>query len=163
MRGFRLLMLAVLVGLVVTAPAVADPEPGKDQCKEGGFAELTSVVGGEAFANQGQCVEFVNHGGTLVPVAPPVEASCTFVREPSPIANQQLTVTCVGLLPGSTVFVQTGSGYVIATGVVNAEGTVVVFVAQIGCGENAFAFGTNAAGEPVSLGASLGQPGCPAE
>jgi hypothetical protein len=69
MRGsIRWLLPALLVALAVAAPAGADSNPAKDLCKNAGFADFTTVAGGAPFSNQGQCVSFVNQGGTLVPV-----------------------------------------------------------------------------------------------
>ena len=54
MRTFkRVLALACGVVLVSGAPATADPAPGKERCKKGGYQEL-------GFANQGQCVKAAN-------------------------------------------------------------------------------------------------------
>jgi hypothetical protein len=39
---------------------LTNPPTSKDQCKEGGFANLTDADG-NAFRNQGQCVSFFEH------------------------------------------------------------------------------------------------------
>lgn len=60
--------LGLGVGVGVPAGASADPAPNKNLCKGGGFAQPPLDV--LHFKNQGQCVKFFNHGGT-VPQPPP--------------------------------------------------------------------------------------------
>jgi hypothetical protein len=71
--------LSVLVALLVLSlaaaraalspgPAIAQAPDPTDQCKHGGFATFLDPSTGQPFRNQGQCVSFVNHGGTLVPI-----------------------------------------------------------------------------------------------
>ena len=62
------LMAAVAVAAVGAAfsagPAGAAPAPGKDRCKDGGWQSVHRSDG-SAFRNQGDCVSYVNHGGTF--------------------------------------------------------------------------------------------------
>ena len=46
------------------APAGAAPAAGKDRCKGGGYQQLHRSDG-TGFKNQGQCVSYVNSGGTF--------------------------------------------------------------------------------------------------
>lgn len=69
-----LLVLSVsaltVVALLVSVPfAAATPNSAKEQCKNGGFAKY-------GFANQGECIKFVNQGGTLVEPTPPPPPNC---------------------------------------------------------------------------------------
>lgn len=60
----------VAVAMSVSAPmAFAKPNPDKEACKEGGFADF-------AFKNQGQCVSAVNQGFDPTPPPPPPEEEC---------------------------------------------------------------------------------------
>ena len=66
-------MRKVVVGLVagaltagVTAgSAGAAPNPSKDRCKDGGWQTLHRSSDGSGFKNQGQCVSYLNGGGTF--------------------------------------------------------------------------------------------------
>lgn len=54
-----------VVALTVSVPfAFAKPDPDKEACKEGEFANF-------AFKNQGQCVSAVNQGFDPTPLPPP--------------------------------------------------------------------------------------------
>jgi hypothetical protein len=55
-------------GLYGAPSAAADPNPFKDLCKGGGF-RIVFDESGAPFRNQGQCVNFVNHGGELFDAA----------------------------------------------------------------------------------------------
>lgn len=65
MRRGKWVAAVVGLGAGVAAPlASADSNPQKDQCKHGGFANVRDN-NGAPFKNQGQCIKFVNGGGTL--------------------------------------------------------------------------------------------------
>jgi hypothetical protein len=70
-------VLAAAASIALTAsPAMAAPAADKDLCKSGGFASYVNPATGTPFANQSQCVSFVNKGGKLTAVVvtpPPVE------------------------------------------------------------------------------------------
>jgi hypothetical protein len=68
-RTLTLAAAGVAAALLIAGPAGAKPKPGKDDCKNGGYASLTSRVGGAPFASQGECMSFAAKGGTLVPVS----------------------------------------------------------------------------------------------
>ena len=59
---------AFAVGLLAAPSASADPAPGKEACKQGGYQAL-------GFANQGQCVKGRQpgrQGGSAVPAHTPL-------------------------------------------------------------------------------------------
>ena len=58
------LATGLTIGLVSAAGAGADPAPGKEACKNGGFQEL-------GFANQGQCVKAANQAAKNGEAFPP--------------------------------------------------------------------------------------------
>ena len=69
------LAAAILTTTVAAAGDVAPPEPDREalkaHCEQGGSLRVVGVAIGTPndrvrFRNQGQCVSFVNHGGTLV-------------------------------------------------------------------------------------------------
>jgi hypothetical protein len=77
-----LVVAAAIAALFATVPtAQAAPNPDKELCKNGGFANYVDPTTDLPFADQGTCISFVNNGGTLVPVeaATPVPAA-TFVE-----------------------------------------------------------------------------------
>lgn len=84
MSGLRRLSAVLLAVFLLTAPGAAQAKaPDASPCKGGGFAGYVDPATGEPFVEQGQCVSFVRHGGTLVPVAPPLELSpWTLVQAP---------------------------------------------------------------------------------
>jgi len=51
----------------VQGVASADPAPQKELCKSGGYAGLLNPADLQPFDDQGQCIEFANTGGALVP------------------------------------------------------------------------------------------------
>ena len=55
---------ALAVGLLAAPGASADPAPGKDACKQGGYQVL-------GFANQGQCVKAANRAAKAGDPFPP--------------------------------------------------------------------------------------------
>jgi hypothetical protein len=70
-RILLVLGLASLVAVILSLSgplAFAAPNDAKEACKHGGFANYVDPSTGAPFKNQGQCISFVNHGGTLVPV-----------------------------------------------------------------------------------------------
>ena len=65
--------VGVAVGLLLSPAATADPAPGKEACKNGGYQAL-------GYANQGQCVKAANQAAKAgepfpPPRRPPVEVS----------------------------------------------------------------------------------------
>ncbi len=62
--------LSLSIGLAVT-PTLADSQPQKDLCKNGGYGHYWDPTTPAPFSNQGRCIAFVNAGGTLLPVRPP--------------------------------------------------------------------------------------------
>lgn len=65
MRLLPTLTLAAAVLFASTGVATAAPVADKELCKSGGFASYVDPATGTPFANQGQCVSFVNGGGVL--------------------------------------------------------------------------------------------------
>jgi hypothetical protein len=68
-RTLTLAAAGAAAALLIAGPAGAKPKPGKDDCKNGGYASFTSKPGGAPFKNQGECVSFAASGGTLVSVS----------------------------------------------------------------------------------------------
>jgi hypothetical protein len=68
-----LAVLGLGVGAGVAPGASGDPVANKSLCKDGGFAQAPLTV--LSFKNQGQCVDYFNHGGT-VPAPPPPPPPC---------------------------------------------------------------------------------------
>jgi hypothetical protein len=56
---------AFAVGLLAAPSASADPAPGKEACKQGGYQAL-------GFANQGQCVKAANQAAKAGQPFPPI-------------------------------------------------------------------------------------------
>lgn len=74
-RALRATVAGAAVLAAVLAPTAASAAKADDPataCKSGGFAEYVNPATSAAFADQGSCVSFVRHGGTLTPVVPPV-------------------------------------------------------------------------------------------
>lgn len=80
----------LVIGLLGASAAGADPAPGKDACKNGGYQLL-------GFANQGQCVKAANQAAKTGEPFPPFDveevcAPCSFPLsfgfEPQPIAAE---------------------------------------------------------------------------
>jgi hypothetical protein len=53
-----------LSAALAAGPAGAAPAPGKDRCEDGG-SQAVHRSDGSPFKNQGDCVSYVNHGGTF--------------------------------------------------------------------------------------------------
>lgn len=64
----RTIALVALTLLALTGTTAATAGDSKDACKNGGHSQYVDPATGQPFTNQGQCVSFVNSGGTLVPV-----------------------------------------------------------------------------------------------
>ena len=60
------ILAASLMLLQAAVPGAAAGPDAKDQCKQGGWQDLTTD-GITRFRNQGQCVSFVAHGNTPLP------------------------------------------------------------------------------------------------
>ena len=64
-------MLALLSIVMFAAPVLAAPggnSAASAACKNGGYVNFTDTSG-NPFRNEGACVSYAAHGGTLVPVA----------------------------------------------------------------------------------------------
>lgn len=73
MRAGRLRAAILIAACAVVAPASsASAADSKDSCKSGGYASYVDPATGQPFADQGQCVSFAAHGGTLTPMQVPV-------------------------------------------------------------------------------------------
>ena len=73
MKVGRIIAATALAGAVAWVPATtagATPNTDKDRCKNGGYATLPAPGGG-TFRNQGQCIAYVNSGGSFGESAPP--------------------------------------------------------------------------------------------
>src|SRR5262245_46161804 len=66
--GMRQLMMALATAVVLATTAMAESTASErgTPCKNGGWVNQVSDTG-EAFRNQGQCVAYAEHGGTLFP------------------------------------------------------------------------------------------------
>ena len=65
MRTFQSSLAAVLGSMLLfAAPAGAEPAPGKERCKDGGYREL-------GYENQGQCVKAANEANRRGEAFPP--------------------------------------------------------------------------------------------
>ena len=70
LRRTAAIVLAVLSIVIVTAPALAAPggnSGASAACDNGGYVNFTDTAG-NPFRNEGACVSYAAHGGTLVPV-----------------------------------------------------------------------------------------------
>jgi hypothetical protein len=61
-------LLALMLSISASIAFAADPGDPKTACKGDGFLGFVDPETGLPFATQGQCVSFVEGGGTLVPV-----------------------------------------------------------------------------------------------
>jgi hypothetical protein len=76
----RTLTVAAAVAALFAATPAAQAAPADDKalCKSGGFANYVDPTTDLPFADQGRCIEHVNAGGALAPVAAPIEGVFTF-------------------------------------------------------------------------------------
>jgi hypothetical protein len=69
------LMVAMLLVSAAVAFAVPDPDDPKTACKGEGYLTVAGLDGDGfptiLFTNQGECVSFVEGGGTVVPIVEP--------------------------------------------------------------------------------------------
>jgi hypothetical protein len=87
---------AVLAAAMSLAPsAMAAPAPDKDLCKSGGYADHTNPATGARFANQGECVSYVNKGGRLTTLLVDVE--------PGTSNGDSVSIGITGLPPNNRV------------------------------------------------------------
>jgi hypothetical protein len=105
-RVTRLVLFSVLaIGL---ATGIASAAPGANQdaarlCQKGGWATLQRADG-TPFTNQGECVAYAAHGGTLAPI-PSRTVSLSFVPTDAGGAFCGMRIAVTGFTPGSyTVF-----------------------------------------------------------
>jgi hypothetical protein len=96
--------LALLSTLALAAPALAKPggnSAAAAACEDGGFVNWTDESG-NAFRNEGACVSYAAHGGTLVPVVVVVSPFSVTYEAAGPNAFRA-TLTGTGLEPNSGV------------------------------------------------------------
>jgi hypothetical protein len=128
-RTFNILSAVVLlltIVLAVPSPTIAQAD--KDQCKRGGWMEL-SPDGVTLFRNQGQCVSHVVHGGELLAIA---SLQVTWNRDgTAPVFGGR--VAGAGLQPGADIFlhvVSAGGTFDLDVGNVESDGTADTMVAS---------------------------------
>jgi hypothetical protein len=124
---FRVLSAVVLfltLALAVTSPAIAQAD--KNQCKRGGWTEL-SPDGVTPFRNQGQCVSHVVRGGDLYPLSAAASLDVTWIWDGTS-QFYSAHVAGTGLQPGANVFLhivnQAGQAFDIDVSDVGPGGTV---------------------------------------
>ncbi|SFT97760.1 hypothetical protein SAMN05660657_04392 [Geodermatophilus amargosae] len=81
-RSFAVLAAAVALGVLSVGTAQAAPADTAP-CKSGGYANYVDPATDLPFANQGQCVSVVNHGGILVPVEEEPSVIATLTNIPA--------------------------------------------------------------------------------
>src|SRR5262249_28876003 len=96
MRAYALLVgiavstAALSVG-VATATAGGGNSANAHLCQKGGWTKLQGSDGRQ-FANQGACVSYGAHGGTIVPIQPTVSISYTPTSDPN-FCNVKVTLS----------------------------------------------------------------------
>ena len=155
-------MLALVATLALVAPVAAKPgnaggnSAASAACANGGFADWTDADG-NAFRNEGACVSYAAHGGTLVPVVVEVNPFSVAYVASGPNAFRA-TLSGSGLEPDSSVdlvITRSGGGDPQFINQAADPSGNVTLVASITCvsGGNAIvamgATGTPAGGEPT--------------
>ncbi len=100
LRRTAAIVLAMLSIVMFAAPALAAPggnSAASAACENGGYVNFTDTSG-NAFRNEGACVSYAAHGGTLVPVA---VAPFSVVYSSLGPGVFRATVTGTGLEPSS--------------------------------------------------------------
>jgi hypothetical protein len=156
-RGSAAIALALLTLLAMAAPALAKPGAGHAggnaeaaaACEDGGYANWVDATG-NGFRNEGACVSYAAHGGTLVPVEPDPVSLFSVSYAPSGTNGFVATLTGSGLEPDSTVdlFFTWGDTTTFLGSVADASGGVT-FTASANCAS---------AGSPLTAVAAAGTP-----
>jgi hypothetical protein len=148
--------LALMVSLALAAPALAKPggnaggnSDAAAACEDGGYSDWTDAAG-NAFRNEGACVSYAAHGGTLVPVVVDPVNPFSIAYAPAGSTGFVATLTGAGLEPDSTVdlFFTWGSTTTFLGSVTDASGSVT-FTASANC---------MSGGSPLSAVAATGTP-----
>ncbi len=100
-----LAIVALIMGTLVLGTAVAADGGNSDAahaCQRGGYANYTRTDG-TTFANQGQCVSYAAHGGTLKPVPTAKITGVAVFFKDTNNGFQAAAVTGTGFLPNSRI------------------------------------------------------------
>ena len=92
---FGVIAAALAAAVSIAPSAMAAPAPDKDLCKSGGYAGYTNPATSARFANQGECVSYVNKGGRLTTLLVDVE--------PGTSNGDSVSVGITGLPPNNRV------------------------------------------------------------
>lgn len=146
MINFRVLR-ATLAGVAVlaavlapTAASAARADEPATACKSGGFAGYVDPATGSAFADQGSCVSFVRHGGTLAPVV--VQYNVWQIVYDYAIESCTIHGTFIG---------QPGTVYQVT--LLAPDGQVIATEERTGLSDGSFTadFGTEPTGTPLTV------------
>jgi hypothetical protein len=102
----RALSVLALAGVLTAGPGMAQAAPvaAKNQCLNGGYVNYIDPSTGQSFVDQGTCISFVNHGGSLqATLSPSIQ-----VREIPTLGGlgtYTLEYVVSGFRPGETIFV----------------------------------------------------------
>jgi hypothetical protein len=145
--------LALLTTIVFAAPALAKPGGNSfasAACADGGYLDWTDADG-NAFRNEGDCVSFAAHGGTLVPVVVPPVTPFSVSYGPMGTNGFTATLTGTGLEPNTGVDVMlTWGGLPLTLGTVaDASGNVTFGVSSVCTSLGRPLTAVSAAGTPV--------------
>ena len=156
-RRTAAIALAMLTTIVLAAPALGKPggNAGGNSyasavCGEGGYVNWTDAAG-NAFRNEGDCVSYAAHGGTLVPVVVPPVTPFSVSYGPMGTNGFTATLTGTGLEPntGVDVVLTWGGGLPLTLGTVaDASGNVTFGFSSV----------CTSAGSPLTAVAAAGTP-----
>ena len=149
--------LALLTTIVIAAPALGKHggNAGGNSyasavCSDGGYVNWTDAAG-NTFRNEGDCVSYAAHDGTLMPVVVPPVTPFSVSYGPMGTNGFTATLTGTGLAPDTAVDVMlTWGGLPLTLGTVaDASGNVTFGVSSVCTSLGSPLMAVSAAGTPV--------------